>query len=181
MSDVEARYRQVEIDGRQFPDLAAVRAHWLDRKQARGRFAPAWRDIELLDLPARVIPRICVLDVVHNGENFRYRFWGTEVTNLHHYDLTRRSVLDLLPSYYARCVWQQYRAVLEARQPIGFLTEMPKVNGVFTYYAAIRFPLSSDGKDIDLVLTAEDYGNEREPLRELFEEVWQQHEAGIDL
>lgn len=178
MDDVQVRFRQVDIDREMFPDLETASAYWHRRRQETARFAPSWQDIDLLALPAWLIPRICVVDVVSEGADFRYRFWGTGVTGLHSYDLTGRSVLDLVPAYYARCVWQQYRTVLDRRQPLGFLTEMPKPNGLFTYYAAVRMPLSSDGVTIDRVMTAEDYGNEREPLRELFEEVWRQHDGG---
>lgn len=183
MTEQQARFRKVDVDHRKFPDLGVVSEYWLRKKQESGRFAPSWRDVELFDLPSRLIPRICVVDVLPDdgppdGPDFRYRFWGTGVTNLHSYDLTGKSVLDLVPAYYARCIWQQYCAVLEARQPIGFLTEVPKPNGVFTYYAAVRFPLSSDGETVDLIMTAEDYGDERKPLKELFEEVWKVHEVG---
>jgi hypothetical protein len=180
MADPQVRFRQVDVDGETFPDLEAASAYWHRRRQETGRFAPSWRDIDLLALPARLIPRICVVDVMPEGPDFRYRFWGTGVTGLHSYDLTGRSVLDLVPAYYARCVWQQYRAVLDTRRPLGFLTEMPKPNGLLTYYAAIRMPLSGDGETIDRVMTAEDYGDEREPLRELFEEVWRQRESGAE-
>ncbi len=170
---LEARFSLIDIDAQPYlTDLHAVCAYWLKIKGETGRLAPSWQEIDLMQLPPNVVPRVCVLDVVPEGPDFLYRFWGTALTSMHHYDLTGESVLNLTPDHYAECIWQQYCAVLEKRVPLGFLTEVPRDDGRFSYYAVVRFPLSSDGSSIDKILSAEDYGEESGQLAKLFEAVW---------
>jgi len=134
-----------------------------------GGIAPSWSDFNLLDLPSDLLPRICVVDVTHDPLDFSYRYWGTAITGLHHYDLSGKSVKSLTPPDYAQCVWEQYNAVYTTGQPQSFLTEVPLDGGYNAFYVATRLPLSSDGETIDKIATAEDYGKERDQLRILFD------------
>ena len=131
--------------------------------------APAWGEIALLDLPAALIPRMSVVDVVPEPLDFRYRFWGTRITEVHRYDLTGRSVRDLTPSVCADAIFRQYVEVIQARAPRGFITEVPLEFGRVTFYATIRLPLSTDGKTVDKVLNADEYGDEQRSLERVFE------------
>ena len=122
------------------------------------RIAPKWTDIDLLSVPTDLLPRICVVDVKQNPLDFIYRYWGTDITNMHMYDLTGKSIQDLTPPSYANCLMEQYKYVYENAKPSGYLTEIPLDAGYFTYYAVIQLPLSSDGKIIDGIISAEEYG-----------------------
>lgn len=139
--------------------------------------APRWSDIDLLTLPPDLLPRICVVDVKQNPLDFVYRFWGTEITNMHMYDLTGQSIRNLTPPSYADCLMEQYRHVQESKEPSGYLTEIPLDAGYYTYYAVIRLPLSSDGIHIDGVLSAEEYGEQKGQLKELFEKIWRDEQS----
>jgi len=162
---VQIGRRDGEFDpnDRTYADLAGVYEYWLG-KQA-GRLAPSWADINLMDLPSTVIPRICVVDVTPDKRDFIYRFWGTAITGIHHYDLSGKSIRLLKPADYADTIYQQYQSVYDTREPKGFLTEIPLGSGLFTYYATVRMPLSSDGHDVDSILSAEDYGDNRDQIR----------------
>jgi len=162
-----ARDEHFVPDGKTYPDLVATFHYW---QRLRGdRLAPAWSDINLLDIPHAAIPRVCVVDVIPAPLDFIYRFWGTSITRMHHYDLTGKSVRDLTPASYARTIHRQYETVVSNRQPEGFLTEIPLDSGTFAYYAVFRMPLSSDGIHVDMVLSAEDYGENREQMRQALE------------
>lgn len=54
-------------------------------------------------------------------------------------------------------------------RPHVFITEVPRDEGYFIFYIALRLPLSSDGLTIDKILTAEEFGDERGQLKEIFE------------
>ncbi len=169
----EARYSLIDIYAQPYlSDLHAAFDYWQMIKGNTRRFAASWQEFDLMQLPLNVVPRVCVLDVVPEGPDFLYRFWGTAITAMHHYDLTGQSVLNLTPEHFAACIWKQYCAVLETRTPLGFLTEVPLNDGRFSYYATVRFPLSSDGISIDKILSVEDYGTENGQLSKLFETVW---------
>jgi len=169
-----ARYRVLDQENHPFADLRAVYQYWDERRGAR--FAPAWSDIDLVSLPAHVIPRVCVVDSRNDGTDFTYRFWGTAITDMHHYDLTGESVMELEPPHYARSIRDQYVLVFEARKPLLFLNEVPLPSGLITYYAALRLPLTSDGSNVDVLMSAEEYGEHREQLEDYFEETWREHE-----
>ena len=164
-----ARFHSIDVGDHRFQGLGAVLAYWDDRRG--GRLAPAWDDINLIELPPALIPRMCVIDVVPEPLEFRYRFWGTQITGMHHYDLTGRSVRNLTPAAYADAIFQQYAAVMEERAPRAFITEVPLDDGRVTFYATIRLPLSSDGTTIDKLMSAEEYGDEKRSLERVFESL----------
>ena len=176
MSDQsEVRYTRVPIDFPDFKEIDAVAQHW--RSVKGDRLAPKWSDIDLLAMPSDLIFRICVVDVKQDPLDFVYRFWGTDITDMHKYDLTGKSIQNLTPPSYADCLMEQYRCVQENAEPCGYLTEIPLDAGFYTYYAVIRLPLSSDGKTIDGVLSAEEYGEQKDELKNLFERVWRDQQA----
>lgn len=176
MSDEQkVRYTRLPIDFPDFTEIGVVAQHW---DAVKGdRLAPAWSDIDLLSVPSTLLPRICVVDVHQDPLDFVYRFWGTDITNMHMYDLTGKSIKNLTPSGYAGCLMEQYRYVQENAEPCGYLTEIPLEAGYHTYYAVIRLPLSSDGKTIDGVLSAEEYGEQKDELKELFEKIWRDKQS----
>ena len=168
----EALFNIIDIDSQpDLTDLHAFNRYWHDIRGDTKRVGPSWQDVDLLQLPTEIVPRVCVLDVIPEGPDFQYRFWGTAITDMHHYDLTGKSVLNLTPEHYAKCIWRQYAAVLENRKPLSFLTEVPLDDGRMTYYAASRLPLSSDGENINMIISAEEYGKDRHQLAELFKSV----------
>ncbi len=167
----ESRYRHFDPDNQIYPELTDVYRYW-QQKQG-GRFAPPWTDINLLDIAPAVIPRICVVDVNADRSEFTYRFWGTAITDMHHYDLSGKSVLVLKPAHYAKTIYRQYQTVFETAKPQGFLTEVPFEADHYTYYAVIRMPLSSNGKDVDMIMSVEDYGDDRDQLRKVFDKAIQ--------
>lgn len=176
MSDKsEVRYTRVPIDFPDFTEIDVVAQHWHAVKG--DRLAPKWSDIDLLEVPSKLLPRICVVDVLQGPLDFVYRFWGTDITNMHMYDLTGKSIRNLTPPSYADCLMEQYRDVQESAEPCGYLTEIPLEVGYHTYYVVIRLPLSSDGETIDGVMSAEEYGEQEGELKDLFEKIWQDKQS----
>jgi hypothetical protein len=166
-----ARFQIIDLIETTFPELAQLHHYWLNKKPI-GQMAPAWQDIDMIDLPPSLLPRMCVVDVDHEKPDFTYRFWGTAITDMHHYDLTQKSVRDLTPEHYAACIFQQYEEILMRQAPQTFLTEVPRERLSTTYYAALRVPLSSDNQRITQIMSAEHYGEQRDDLKDLFEEIY---------
>lgn len=171
----DIRYKRLPIDFPDFTEIDAVAQYWLTVKG--DRIAPKWADIDLLTLPTTLLPRICVVDVKQDPLDFIYRFWGTDITNMHKYDLTGKSITELTPASYADCLMEQYRYVQEKAAPAGYLTEIPLDAGFYTYYAVVRLPLSSNGDVIDGVISAEEYGEQEGELKNLFERVWNEEQS----
>ena len=163
------RYHSIDLTDLRFRDLEFTHGYWEERRA--GRLAPAWKDIDLIALPPALVPRVCVVDVVTGPLDFLYRFWGTQITDMHRYDLTGRSVRLLTPQSYAETVFRQYAEVVESTEPRSFITEVPLADGRFTFYATIRLPLSSDGRTVDRVLSVEEYGEEKQHVWRVFERL----------
>ena len=168
---MKPRYRDLDLNTLTFDDLRWALGYW--RSLCDGRRAPAWEKVDLAAFPPAILPRVCVVDVTTPPVDFRYRFWGTSITNMHHYDLTGKSVRKLTPADYAECIWKQYMRVFETGAPAGFITEVPLERGLISYYAVVRMPLSDDGNALNQVLSAEAYGEQAGELRRHFEELWQ--------
>lgn len=165
------RFKKLRLNDHNFPDLNTTCRYWSEKKQSSGGIAPSWSNFDLFELPSDLLPRICVVDVSQNPVDFTYRYWGSAITGLHHYDLSGKSVMALTPPDYAQCIWDQYNVVYTSGRPQTFLTEIPLQEGYNTFYIAMRLPLSSDGVKIDKILAAEEYGKERQQLRILFDEL----------
>ena len=165
------RFKTLSLNDHSFPDLNETCRYWSEMKQGSGGIAPSWSNFDLLALPSDLLPRICVVDVALNPVDFTYRYCGSAITGLHHYDLSGKSVMALTPPDYAQCIWDQYNVVYTNGRSQTFLTEIPLQEGYNTFYIAMRLPLSSDGVKIDKILSAEEYGKERQQLRILFDEL----------
>ena len=118
----------------------------------RGRLAPAWEDIDLIKLPLFMVPSTVVVDVIEDPLDFAYRFFDTNHTTTHGYDLTGKSILELTPRDYAEITFEQYRMVLDSRAPKIFLEQFPEKPELWCRYETTRLPLSSDGKTVDKIL-----------------------------
>jgi|APSaa5957512535_1039671.scaffolds.fasta_scaffold22921_2 hypothetical protein len=164
---MRASYVAFDPMDRAYPELVKVFAYW--QRLKAGRIAPAWTDIDMLELESSVIPRASVVNTNPNHTDFTYRFWGTALTEMYHFDLSNKSIHELRPPALAETVLAQYQATARGGQPKGFLNEVPLELGIPKFYAIIRMPLSSDGVNIDMVMSVEGYSENRDKIREKFE------------
>ena len=159
--------REIELTDNLVDDSKIVLEFW--ERLRGGRMAPAWADIDLMDLPLHVIPRIVVLDVVQDPLDFVYRFFGTTHASTHGYDLTGKSISKLTPDDYAKITFEQYRATLEAEAPRLFFQQFPTKPDVWCNCETIRLPLSADGPSVDKIMAMETILDDRTVLPRYFE------------
>lgn len=160
---------EINIEETPFPELHDVLTYWHGRKL--GHPLPSWHDVDLMDLPPKIIPRICVIDVENEPLTFKYRFWGSEITKMHKLDFTGHSILDVPPAEYAALLFQQYESVTKSKSPKMFINRFENDQGFRSQYAVVRMPLASNGKNIDHIISAEAYGDEYRQLSDLFDAV----------
>jgi hypothetical protein len=135
--------------------LAHLYAYWLDKRGER--FAPARADIDPLELKF-ILPQLLVFDVLEGGQDFRARIAGTGTYALHNADITGDLLSALRPKEFADAILAHYRAIITHRQPTYSRTGYWEGNYEAEAYHALRLPLSSNGRDIDMILVGEDYG-----------------------
>ena len=116
------------------------------------QFAPSWSDFRLDLLDPKVIPWCNVVDVIGEGKDFRYRFWGTSRHRCQSQDMTGKSVDDLTPHELAAAVRAEYHVVLMRRKPVWFDNRVIIYRQQDLGFQFLRLPLSSDGTTIDHIL-----------------------------
>lgn len=124
------------------------------RHKAAGRFAPGRDELDWLELPMPVVPRIMIVDVLSDPPDFRYRYFGTWHAECHGHDMTGRCVSEYPDPDYRDFVMQDYSRVVASRAPTLTTVEMVLKN--LPYRCEIlRLPLSDDGRAVDMIMVLE--------------------------
>jgi hypothetical protein len=159
----------VRADQLSLPSFKLIFNIW---NELRGeRFAPSWREIDLMEFPLDQVPRCVVVDVKPDQGEFIYRFWGTKVTDLHHQDLTGKCVRDLDPPEIAEVLHKQYHKTCDAKAPTLFVNHVSSLHGTMTEEVILRLPLSSDGENVNQIICAFDFGKDIDAYRKALEEL----------
>ncbi|MEQ8227466.1 MAG: hypothetical protein RIA64_05235 [Rhodospirillales bacterium] len=165
---VDIKSSCVAIEDLTAPEFNEFLSYW---EAARGnRIAPSWSDVELLEMPAKVLPYLTVTEVHQPPLDFIYTFYGTGHMALKARDLTGCSVTEAKPVENRPIVFDQYRRVLEARKPMAFLRIFEGFgDGGDLTQASLRLPLSADGESIHWIMSLSDLGG-RQDMREFYQE-----------
>jgi hypothetical protein len=139
----------------EFSATTELAAYW-QSKQA-GRIAPSRRDIDPIDIPPHLLPRVFMFDVVNGGADFRYRLIGTGIVDGAGRDSTGAMISRLYkdtPDSLAAMMDILRRAVAEAR-PLyvsGQMVWLRHGQEILTGFQAVFLPLSADNATIDIIL-----------------------------
>lgn len=96
-------------------ELAFLLRFWLERRQEGG--PPPSRMIDALDLkPA--LGCIMLMEPTADGEDFRYRVYGSRIVEYSKVEMTGKCVWDVPSPYVAAFFLTTYRAVSIRRQPL---------------------------------------------------------------
>jgi hypothetical protein len=137
-----------------YPDLVAILGYWSSKLS--GRFAPPRSAIDPGDF-TDVLPRVKLVDVLAGPGgtlDFRFRLAGTAIGNILGTELTRLRPLDLQPPQFGAMVHEHYRQCVHERRPLLHKVEIDSVRRVHSY-ARLLLPLSSDGEQVDMLMTVD--------------------------
>lgn len=129
-----------------WPEVLLCFNYW--RARCGKRFAPAWRDLDLMTLPLDMAPYLTVVD--RAGDSFRYRYWGSGHAPFYPHDYTDCAVDDVSPTETARTLKNEYKEVAHQRAPLIF---EKLFSGGVCMSLSLRMPLSGDGKNVDGVIS----------------------------
>lgn len=161
---------RLDLADPRYPEFGFVLDYW---NRLRGaRIGPARREIDPVDLKP-VLPRIGLVDVVRGGADFRFRLVGTEIHNLHHRDITDMLVSRMRPDAYKALLLEQFGAAAATGRPNAYEIRFVTEAGMSRHYAAIRLPLSSDGRTVDGLLTLDNYGDRWDDLHPYFDQLYE--------
>lgn len=146
--------------------FAEVLDYWQTKRG--NAFAPAWTDINLMELPSKFLPFCIVVDFDGSTGPIRYRYYGSAIATLHGYELSNRTIDDMQPPDFRAQVIKQYRMIQERRMPMYFAAHYPSLVGRRSHQHLLRLPLSNDGKTVTNVLSVQDVSDESRELSNYF-------------
>lgn len=124
------------------------------KRKAAGRFAPSREEIDWLEMPMDVVPRIMIVDVLGPPLDFQYRYFGTWHVECHGRDLTGTRVSEYVDPDYRKFVLADYAEVVAARRPTLSTVSMILKDLPYTC-EILRLPLSSDAAAVDKIMVVE--------------------------
>ena len=148
------RYYPIDFSVNPFPSLENALRVWEEKRE--GKFAPAWGDIHFFDFDVSLIPKMLLVDI-DGGEGLGfYRFCGTGVALFDPHDYTNRRIDSIGSGDFddlgAKNV-ELYQLVVDRRIPLYFILHHMAKDWGFQFEGNLRLPLSSDGKEVDKVLS----------------------------
>jgi hypothetical protein len=136
------------------PDLQRLMMEW---QAWRGdRVAPGRADFQPEDL-RYLLGKLFLFDIEPGeaGPRFRYRLFGSSVAQFRGFDLTGRHLDEHPDPAFAVAASQAYAPVALARRPLWANVDRLGDTGMRFRFEAVVLPLSSDGENVDMALSAQ--------------------------
>ncbi len=127
--------------------LVALHALWLAKRGARK--LPARADIEVFELKPW-LGWLSLLDVVDDGADFRFRVFGTALTERFGTDWTGRHLSEQSPEAQARS-FPAYRRVVASSEPDFGILDRADARARYAWQRLI-LPLSTGGAEVAMLL-----------------------------
>ena len=141
---------------KRYPFSCEVFKYWDSAREVE--FAPDYADIEISHLPPSMIPPCAVVDVITDGPegglDFVYRFWGTFAAESMKKEMTGKSVLELPSEALCQVSFAAYQHVMYAKTALVSSSAYQKAYNTTTHEIFLRLPMSSNGVDVNVVMTA---------------------------
>lgn len=132
--------------------LGPVLAYWMAKRG--GRSMPRKRDIDPIEMPAKILPNLQVIEVIDGGARFRYRLVGTALVEAYGMDFSGRIADELFPDDRLNFVQGIYRRVTAARTPIFSRNKYHTPRNVDLFSMRVYMPLSDDDASVNHILGA---------------------------
>ncbi|MBO6521841.1 MAG: hypothetical protein JJ900_15745 [Rhodospirillales bacterium] len=139
----------------------------------RGKFAPRLgKDFHLDDLGFDRVPCISVVDVLGDSDDYFYRFWGTQHTDVKGLEMSGKRLSECpLPGVIERGR-TEFPELIRRRVPTAFIYEHEHRSGPPRAQTTCRFPLSTDGETVDGILSYQDLDNKTVVWDTFYERFW---------
>jgi hypothetical protein len=153
-------YRQWEIEPDQISqDQRACLAYWESLPKQPPHDIPHQGAFQLFGLPPASLPTTHIVDIIDDGQDYKYRFWGSGFRDYLGYDGTGISTADLKPDEIAIPVREAYRLVMEKARPVAMISEFQRgttapIRGFQTF---IRLPLANDDGVVSQIVSVVEF------------------------
>ena len=151
------------------PLLAASYEAWIQWRD--GKVAPHWSDINLVDLPTKIIPMAIVVDVLDDG-GFQYRFWGSGLVDLYGADVTGLVMDKARGGKLTEITEAQMGRVIDTIKPALFRVAVEKPSGVRLHKTNLRLPIIDGASKVNKILTVSTVEHVAAPEHENLKDVF---------
>jgi len=141
------------------PSLEDFLSYWDSKKN--GRIFPGRPDIDPVDIPT-MLPFVFLVDVLGQGQDFRYRLVGTNIVRNTKKDFTGFLLSEIREIGSQGKLIEMYKRTVADRAPIRERLPFKTRGGVQKYYDVIVTPLSRNGKAIDMLFGYALHGSDAE-------------------
>lgn len=107
-------------------------------------------------VPPKLLPWSVLVDVETEPLDFRFRFWGTERTNLIGAEMTGKLLTEIADITMREGNYSEYEAVCERGRAVLCHTPIMMRSGIESSRLSIRLPFSSDGTSVSRIFSAVD-------------------------
>jgi len=133
------------------PLLLALLDYWQER--CAGRAMPRRRDIDPLDMPARLLPHVQLVELGERGR-LRLRLVGTAIVDALGKDATGRYLDEAFDGETRQFLEDLCRAALRERRPVAAACWQARAKGPALGMTWLATPLSENGRDANMILAA---------------------------
>ena len=107
-------------------------------------------------VPPKLLPWSVLVDVEIDPLDFRFRFWGTERTNLIGAEMTGKLISDIAHESMREGNRKEYQNVYRHGQAVLCRTPIVMRSGLESVRTSIRLPLSDNGVEVSRIFSAID-------------------------
>jgi hypothetical protein len=133
------------------PELIQFYDYWTSLRSERPM--PSRKDVDPVQIAARHLPNLMLIDVLQDPRRYRYRLIGTNVVIASGEDRTGRIFEDVGFFKVHPVVIQQYNLVVETGRPLHSLEPFTNFRTGNEYDVdRLLLPLSSDGRQVDMLM-----------------------------
>ncbi len=132
-------------------DLLSALDLW--RSWCGHRGAPVWADVTLSAFPSKLLPMATVVDVVDGGKDFKYRYWGSELSRLFKREETGLLLSEHVVNQSGHIRFSQFWEVVVQVRPLLFMTIFERVEGVMAEKLNLRLPVVDDAGAVDKIIS----------------------------
>jgi hypothetical protein len=134
--------------------------------------APTWQDVELYEFPSSLLPMVTVVDVLDDGRDFKYRFWGSELSRLFGREETGLLLSEHAVSESGKIRFSQFKEVISRFQPALFMTIFEKSEGSIAKKLNLRLPIADEPDKVTKIITLSTIQRIGLQNHEILSELW---------
>lgn len=147
---------EISVNALKQDELWKVFILW--QKWAAGRAAPTWRDVDLLSMPPKIIPQTVVVDVVDDGLDFAYRFWGSGYADHYGIDETGNLLSKSIGPSFIEATFKQLQDVIAQNRPMAFEVSIrTTISNAVQKKINLRLPIEDRPGRVTKIMTASQF------------------------